>query len=103
MRISFVFAIALLAGGCARYEFDLVQPPDLATHIGKDKESVIKRDELEYQMQAIESRLLMWVVNSTDDAIELLGPESTAVDPAGQSHPFRSQSIRSEEHTSELQ
>src|SRR5438046_10452514 len=44
-------------------------------------------------MQAVESRLLMFVVNSTDDAIELLGPESTAVDSAGQSHPFRSQSI----------
>ncbi len=93
MRIPFVLMLLLLAGGCARYEFDLVAPPDLATHIGKDKESVIKRDELEYQMQAVESRLLMWVVNSTDDAIELLGPESTAVDPAGQSHPFRSQSI----------
>src|SRR2546429_9165865 len=88
MRISFVFAIALLVGGCARHEFDLVQPPDLATHIGKDKESVVKRDELEYQMQAVESRLLMWGVNSTDDAIELIGPGSTAGDSAGECHPF---------------
>src|SRR5258706_11458167 len=44
-------------------------------------------------MQAVESRLLMFVVNSTDDPIELIGQESTAVDPAGQSHPFRGQSI----------
>ena len=93
MRTSFVFALLLLAGGCARYEFDLVEPPDLTMHVGRDKESVVKRDELEYRMLAVENRLLMFVVNSTDDAIELIGPESTAVDPAGQSHPFRSQSI----------
>jgi len=83
----------MLAGGCAKYEFDLVEPADLAAHVGRDKETVIKRDELEYRMQAVDSRLLMFVVNSTDDAIELIGPESTAVDPGGQSHPFRSQSI----------
>src|SRR5882762_2674772 len=93
MRTSFVVILLLLAGGCAKYEFDLVEPADLATHIGRDKETVIKRDELEYRMQAVESRLLIFVVNSTDDAIELIGPESTAVDPGGQSHPFRSQSI----------
>src|SRR4051812_38228397 len=93
MRTSFVIILMMLAGGCARYEFDLVEPTDLATHVGRDKESIVKRDELEYRMQAVDSRLLMYVVNSTDDAIELVGPESTAVDPAGQSHPFRSQSI----------
>jgi hypothetical protein len=93
MRYSVLFASLLLIGGCARYEFDLVEPADLATHIGRDKDSILKREELEYRMQAVDSRLLMYVVNSTDDAIELIGPESTAVDPAGQSHPFRSQSI----------
>src|SRR5882762_9338797 len=93
MRTSFVVILSLLAGGCTRYEFDLAAPPDLATHIGRDKESVVKRDELEYRMQAVESRLLMFVVNSTDDPIELIGQESTAVDPAGQSHSFHSQSI----------
>ena len=93
MRYSFLFASLLIAGGCARYEFDLVEPADLATHIGQNKESIVKRDELEYQFQAVDNRLLVYIVNSTDDAIELIGPQSTAVDPAGQSHPFRSQSI----------
>jgi len=93
MRTSFLLVLLLLAGGCAKYEFDLVEPADLAAHVGRDKETVIKRDELEYRMQAVENRLLMFIVNSTDDAIELIGPESTAVDPGGQSHPFRSQSI----------
>jgi len=93
MRISAALVLLMIVGGCARYEFDLAEPADLATHIGRDKETVIKRDELEYRMQAVDSRLLMHIVNSTDDAIELIGPESTAVDPAGQSHPLRSQSI----------
>jgi len=93
MRNFFIVVLLLLAGGCARYEFDLVDPPDLKAHIGRDKETIIKRDELEYRMQAVENRLLLHVVNPTDEPIELIGPESTAVDPAGQSHPFRSQSI----------
>jgi len=90
---TFLVALLMLAGGCTRYEFDLVQPADLASHIGRDAQTVIKRDELEYRMQTVDSRLLMHVINSTDDPIELIGQESTAVDPAGQSHPFRSQSI----------
>lgn len=93
MRASFVLILLLLSGGCARYEFDLVEPADLATHIGRDREAIFKRDELEYRMQTVDSRLLMYVVNSTDEQIDLIGPQSTAVDPAGQSHPFRSQSI----------
>ena len=94
MRIFVVFSmLLLLGGGCAKYEFDLVQPPDLATHIGRDTEKVLKRDELEYRMLSVDGRLLMHVVNATDDPIELLGPQSTAVDPSGQSHPFRSQTI----------
>ena len=93
MRVSVIPLLLLLAGGCAKYEFDLTQPPDLATHIGRDKETVLKRDELEYRMLSVDNRLLMHVVNPTDDPIELLGPQSTAVDPAGQSHPFRSQTI----------
>jgi hypothetical protein len=35
----------------------------------------------------------MHIVNPTPDPIELIGQESFAVDPRGQSHPFRSQSI----------
>jgi hypothetical protein len=93
MRTSFLLMFLLLAGGCARYEYDLVEPADLAAHIGRDKDTVIKRDELEYRFQVVDSRLLMYIVNSTDDQIELVGPQSTAVDPGGQSHPFRSQAI----------
>jgi hypothetical protein len=93
MRISSLLILLLLAGGCTKYEFDLTDPPDLATHIARNKETILKRDELEYRMQAVENRLLMHVVNPTDDPIELMGPQSTAVDPTGQSHPFRSQTI----------
>jgi hypothetical protein len=92
MRLITPILILLLAG-CAKYEFDLVQPADLATHINRKTETVIKRDELEYRMMAVSGRLIMHVVNPTSDPIELLGDESFAVDPRGASHPFRSQSI----------
>src|SRR3954469_22382605 len=90
MRFLFLMLL-VLGGGCAKYEFDIVEPPDLARHVGRDQETVLKRDELEYRMQAVEGRLVMHVVNATDEQIELIGPESTAVDQWGQSHPFRGQ------------
>jgi hypothetical protein len=93
MPNRFWLILLLLAGGCARYEFNLVEPADLAAHIARDKQTIVKRDEMEYRMQSVDNRLLMYVVNPTDDPIELIGPQSTAVDPRGQSHPFRSQSI----------
>jgi hypothetical protein len=93
MQKILVLVLVLLGGGCARYEFDIVEPADLAGHVGRDKETVVKRDELEYRFLAVENRLLIHVVNSTDEQIELVGAESTAVDPQGQSHPFRSQAI----------
>jgi hypothetical protein len=93
MRIFLPILLLLLATGCARYEFDLIEPPDLAQHISRDRESIFKRDELEYQLQSYDNRLVMRIVNPTDEAIELIGPESFVVDPNGQSHPLRSQSI----------
>jgi hypothetical protein len=93
MRVFIPFLLLLLSAGCAKFEFDVVEPADLAIHVGRDQDANIKRDELEYRMRSVEGRLAMHIVNPTDDPIELLGQESFAVDPRGQSHPFRSQSI----------
>jgi hypothetical protein len=46
-------------------------------------------------MIAVEDRLVMRIYNNSDDPVELLGSQSSAVDPKGQSHPLRSQSIAS--------
>jgi hypothetical protein len=79
--------------GCARYEFDLVHPPDLARHVGADKPVEVTLDPLTYQLQTTESRLVMRIHNPTDGPVRLLGDQSVVVDPHGQSHPLRSQAI----------
>jgi hypothetical protein len=80
-------------GGCAHYEFDLVQPTDLARHIGDNRQERFARDPLEYRMQSAEGRLVIKVFNPTGDTILLLGRLSSAVDPGGESHPLADQTI----------
>jgi hypothetical protein len=54
---------------------------------------VFRVDPLEYSMRTVDNRLVVRVFNPTDDAIELVGPRCSVVDPDGQSHPLRTQSI----------
>jgi hypothetical protein len=85
--------ILLFAGGCARYEYDIVAPPELARHIGGDRDEVIRADPLEYRLRSYDNRLVIDIFNPTGDAIVLAGDRSYVVDPRGQSHPLRTQSI----------
>ena len=89
-----LLAVCLLCG-CTPYEFDLVEPPDLATHIRRSnaQQVAFSRDHLDYRLRAVEGRLVMWISNPADDHVQLLGEESYVVDPDGQSHPARGQSI----------
>ena len=96
---SLTWALAVLslstithAGGCAKYEYQLVDPPQLAQRIGQ-QERRVEREPLVYHLQTYENRLIMRVENPTAEPIELLGNQSAAVDPNGQSHPLRSQTI----------
>lgn len=95
MRLMHVLLTALFLTGCARYEYDIVEPADLARHIGRGAENqvVLQRDPLEYRFQSYEDRLVMRIINTTDQPVELLGDRSYAVDPHGESHPLTSQSI----------
>jgi hypothetical protein len=43
----------------------------------------------------VDSLLVIQIYNPTDDTITLLGPQSSAVDPGGQSHPLRTQTMAS--------
>jgi hypothetical protein len=85
--------LPLLGGGCARYEFDLVEPAELARHVGGKGEEVVPIDPLEYRLRAVEGRLVMNVINPTGDPVTLLGAQSYVVAPGGQSHPLRWQTI----------
>ena len=86
--------LPLLAGvgGCAHYEYDIVQPPELARHVGTGEE-VIPVDPLEYRMRTVENRLVLHIINPTDDPVTLIGAQSYIVSPGGQSHPLRPQTI----------
>jgi hypothetical protein len=85
--------ILFSAIGCARYEFDLVQPPELARHIGEKTDELIDRQAVQYRLRAYENRLVIRIYNHTEAPIELLGAQSTVVDPAGESHPLQRQTI----------
>lgn len=79
--------------GCSHYEYDLVQPPDMAGHIGTKADLISKREPLEYRFISLEDRLVVRVYNPTDTQVNLLGGSSSVIDPSGQSHPLRSQAI----------
>lgn len=94
MRLAMILSL-LSAVGCTHYEYDLVRPPDVAQHIGTKEDVIVTVDPLEYRFRSYEDHLIVRVFNPTDDPIQLLGAQSTAVDPKGQSHPLRSATIES--------
>lgn len=90
--LTSLVALILWCGGCATYEYDLVRPPELARHVGGQPQ-IVQLNPLAYHLQSYDNRLVMQVQNPTADPITLLGDLSTIVDPAGQSHPIRTQTI----------
>ena len=95
MRSCFaaILVAAILSAGCAKYEYNLVRPPEQSRHIGSSVDAVVTLDPLEYRMRSADNRLVIRAYNGTQDAIELLGSKSAVVDPDGQSHPLRGQTI----------
>jgi hypothetical protein len=86
-------AVLLILAGCARYEFDLIDPPDLATHVGEKQDTVFRTDAAEYRLRAVSGRLVMRVYNTGEQPLTLAGERSSVVDPAGESHPLIAQTI----------
>lgn len=85
---------ALLGGGCAKYEYALLQPPEAAGVVaGHEDFAEVERDPLTYRFRAREGRLVVQIYNPTPDPVRLLGDRSVAVDPDGQSHPLPTQTI----------
>jgi hypothetical protein len=85
--------LALLAG-CAHYEYDVVQPPELAGHVGDNAWVVLRRGgDVEYRLRSSDGYLVMLVYNRGESPVKLLGTDSFAVDPRGESHPMPSGTI----------
>jgi hypothetical protein len=85
-------AALLLAGGCARYEFDLIDPPDLAHTIGRDAVT-FRTEAAEYQARAVDGRLVMNVFNRSEAPLTISPTRSVVVTSEGQSRPIFGQTI----------
>src|SRR5260221_5868452 len=92
-----IMIVAALCGGCAHYEYDIVNPPQLQQHIG-EREVVVRVEPLEYRFMAYEDHLIAHIFNPSGDVIQFLGEQSTIVDPSGQRHPLRGQRIPPNTH-----
>src|SRR5687768_17048777 len=85
--------MSMLATACARYEYDVVAPPQAAGHVGTKDDHRFALDPLEYRLRTVDNRLVMRVYNPTEASVTLLGARSTVVDPDGQSRPLQTQTI----------
>jgi hypothetical protein len=92
MKLVFALVGALLLVGCARYDFQIVQPAPLAQRITQ-VQTRVNTEHMAYDMVAKENRLVILAFNHTDAPVQLLGDKSFVVDPQGASHPLRSQTI----------
>ena len=96
---SWLAALLLCGGavgplaGCARYEFDVVGPPEFAQHVGTTEWGSAVREPIEYRFITVEGRLVVQVYNRAAGAIRLAGDRSVVVGPDGQSHPIQPQTI----------
>lgn len=87
-----VLLMGALAAGCARYEYDIVQPPELARHIGKEQVS-IDQPPLRFHLLSYDSRLVLRIENTSDEPVLLLAEQSWIVIPDGESLPLQQQTI----------
>src|SRR5688500_15554476 len=74
-----------LAGGCARYEYDLVRPPELAQHVGTKAWATVPLNDLEYRLLTSDNRLVMLIYNRGERTVRLAQADSVVVDPSGES------------------
>jgi hypothetical protein len=90
---ALLLSAACLSAGCAHYEYDIVEPPDLRQHVGESADTVCSRSPLVYRLRSYENHLVMQIQNPTPQPIQLLGGQSYIVDPQGQSHPLATVTI----------
>lgn len=88
-----ILSLLVTGAGCTRYQYELIDPPDLAGPISGNSDLVFTTDAVEYRLRSLESRLIIRMSNLSSEPITLAGTRSAAVDPAGQSHPLLTQTI----------
>lgn len=91
--LLFPSMLLALVSGCVHYEYDLVQPQELARHVGSNQWTAFRRDDLEYRLRASDNRLVALVYNRGERTVKLSGGDSAAVDPRGESHPLQGRTL----------
>jgi hypothetical protein len=85
---------ALSGGGCARYQFSIIEPPDIAAAIERHGERAVNRPPLEYTFFDVRSAGIgVRIANTADEPVQLHGERSYVVDPDGQTHQMHSGTI----------
>lgn len=92
-RFGWLILLPLLGVGCAHYDYVVTDPARLSQRVTSEAQTTLKADPLIYSMIAKEDRLVVIIKNPLAEPVQLLGDKSTVVDPKGQSHPLRSQTI----------
>ena len=81
-------AAILLATGCAKYDYVLLEPGDGEQLIVRDKRLVVPQEPMTYRLGRVDGRLLVRIANPTDEPIRIVGERSYVVDPEGETHPI---------------
>ena len=87
----------LLVSGCKSYEYRLVEPAQYARLIVKEPVS-IHYDPMDYGLSRYHDHVAMSINNPADEPITLRSDQSYVVDPHGESHPIRGQTIAPHSH-----
>ncbi len=88
VRQVMMIGCGLLLTGCYHYEYRIVSPPELRQTIFTNRETIIHRDPMEYRFRDEQDYLVVRIFNTTQEPVQLLGQQSSVVDPGGQSHPM---------------
>lgn len=85
-NLALIFVV-LTIGGCARYQYVLVEPDNVRQSMTKQA-APVPVAPLEYQFAERDRRLAVRIFNPTGDPIRLIGEKSYVVDPSGATHPL---------------
>src|SRR5262245_18500672 len=93
IRLAPILTTIFLLIGCTKYDYEIVDPPDLAGRIGFDEDFLVTTDVAEYRFRAAGDRLVARIYNNEQTALRLDGQRSTVISPDGQSRPVIGQTI----------
>lgn len=90
---STLLLAAFALAGCAKYQFELVEPAQHANVITRDEPVDVHIDPLVYVLREYDRQLVIRIINENDEPATIHGERSYVVDPEGETHPLRGGTI----------